>query len=332
MLTDLLMMKIGDLEIKDVPLFLAPMEDITDPPFRRICRRLGADVAVTEFISSEGLIRDVAGSLKKMEFSEEERPVGIQIFGNQVESMMNAARVAESANPDFIDLNFGCPVRKIVNKGGGAALLRDLPLMLKITEAVVKSVNRPVTVKTRLGWDESSKPIVELAQRLQDTGISALTIHGRTRAQMYGGTADWTLIGKVKNHPAIHIPIIGNGDVVDGPSAKALLDQTNADGIMVGRASIGNPWVFRETRHFLQFGAEMPEPPLEERIEVCRQHLKESVAWKGEITALLEMRSHYAHYFKGLFNFKPFRMRLMTTTNLKEVLQILEEIKGKYLP
>ncbi|GAP41963.1 tRNA-U20-dihydrouridine synthase [Lentimicrobium saccharophilum] len=325
-------MKIGSLEIIGLPLFLAPMEDVTDPPFRKICRELGADVVVTEFISSEGLIRDVAGSLKKLEFSADERPVGIQIFGNNVEAMINAARVAASAAPDFIDLNFGCPVRKIVNKGGGAALLQDLPLLLQITGAVVKSVEVPVTVKTRLGWDERSKPIVDLALKLQDAGIAALTIHGRTRAQLYGGKADWTLIGEVKNHPSIHIPIIGNGDVTDGPSAKAMLDQTGVDGIMIGRASVGNPWIFREVHHYLATGNTLPSPGMDERLRVCRQHLETSVAWKGEITALLEMRRHYSHYFSGLPNFKPFRMRLMTTVSLGEVNGILDDIARQYCP
>lgn len=325
-------MKIGSLETKGLPLFLAPMEDVTDPPFRRICRELGADVVVTEFISSEGLIRDVAGSLKKLEFSADERPVGIQIFGNNVEAMVNAAMVAASAAPDFIDLNFGCPVRKIVNKGGGAALLQDLPLLLQITGAVVKSVEVPVTVKTRLGWDERSKPIVDLALKLQDAGIAALTIHGRTRAQLYGGKADWTLIGEVKNHPSIHIPIIGNGDVTDGSSAKAMLDQTGVDGIMIGRASVGNPWIFRQVHHYLATGSPLPSPGMDERLRVCRQHLETSVAWKGEITALLEMRRHYSHYFSGLPNFKPFRMRLMTTVSLAEVYGILDDIERQYCP
>jgi len=315
-----------------VPLWLAPMEDITDPPFRRICRELGADVVVTEFISSEGLIRDVAGSLKKMDFSEQERPVGIQIFGNNPGSMVDAARVAESANPDFIDLNFGCPVKKIVAKGGGAALLQDLPLMLQITSAVVKSVKTPVTVKTRLGWDERSRPIVDLALKLQDAGIAALTIHGRTRAQMYGGKADWTLIGEVKNHRDIRIPVIGNGDVTDGPSAKAMIHSTGVDAVMIGRAATGNPWVFSEIKHFLLTGEEMPPPSCSERLRVCRRHLSDSVEWKGERVAILEMRRHYSHYFKGLPDFKPFKMKLLTSVLLQEIRDTLSGVEEYYCP
>lgn len=313
------------------PLFLAPMEDITDPPFRRICRKLGADVVVTEFISSEGLIRDISGSLKKMEFAEEERPAGIQIFGNNVNSMVEAAKVAEQSAPDFIDLNFGCPVKKIVSKGGGAALLQDLPLMLRITESVVKAVKLPVTVKTRLGWDESSKPIVSLAMQLQDAGIAALTIHGRTRSQMYSGKADWTLIAEAKNQPGLVIPVIGNGDVIDGPSAMAMLRETSVDGIMIGRATVGNPWIFLQVKHFMQHGAELQAPALAERLSVCRTHLHESVLWKGERTALLEMRKHYSHYFKGLPDFKPFKMKLMLCAEYTGVKEIFDEIETFYL-
>lgn len=323
-------MKIGPVEIGMCPLFLAPMEDITDPPFRQICRQLGADAVVTEFIASEGLARDVESSHKKMDFSASERPVGIQIFGNNVEAMVNAAMVAEQAEPDFIDLNFGCPVRKIVNKGGGAALLTDLPLMLRITESVVKAVDLPVTVKTRLGWDENSKPIVQLAEWLQDTGIQALFIHGRTRAQMYGGQADWSLIGEVKNNPKIYIPIIGNGDVVDGPSAKTMLEQTGVDGLMIGRAAVGNPWIFNDIHRFLQDGS-MPEIiGIDERIRICRQHFQESVNWKGERTAIAEMRKHYARYFKALPDFKPFRVMLMQAWKTSEVEEILLQILEKY--
>lgn len=323
-------MKIGPVEFGNCPLFLAPMEDVTDPPFRQICRQLGADAVVTEFISSEGLSRDVQSSHKKMDFAEEERPVGIQIFGNNVDAMVEAAKVAEQARPDFIDLNFGCPVRKIVNKGGGSALLNDLPLMLKITESVVKAVELPVTVKTRLGWDEKSKPIVQLAEWLQDTGIQALFIHGRTRAQMYGGQADWSLIGEVKKNPKIHIPIIGNGDVVDGPSAKALLEQTGVDGIMIGRAAVGNPWIFAEIHRFLSDGS-LPEIiSIDERIRISRQHLLESVKWKGERTAIVEMRKHYARYFKALPDFKPFRVMLMQAMQTEVVEDILDQIYEKY--
>ncbi|MBW6491130.1 MAG: tRNA dihydrouridine synthase DusB [Lentimicrobium sp.] len=323
-------MKIGDVELGYCPLFLAPMEDITDPPFRRICRQLGADAVVTEFISSEGLIRDIAGSLKKMNFSEDERPVGIQIFGNNVEAMVNAAKVAEQAGPDFIDLNFGCPVRKIVNKGGGAALLQDLPLMLKISESVVNAVSLPVTAKTRLGWDESSKPIVQLALWLQDAGIQALTIHGRTRAQMYSGQANWSLIGEVKRQSGIQIPIIGNGDIVDGPSARAMLEQTYVDGIMLGRAAIGNPWIFNNIRKYLDGRTEPSDPGIEEKLKICRLHLSESVLWKGERTAVLEMRKHYSRYFKALPDFKPFRMKLMLASGQHEIEEILDQIRKTY--
>ena len=322
--------KIGTYELGNCPLILAPMEDITDPPFRRICRQLGADAVVTEFISSEGLVRDISGSLKKMDFSEDERPVGIQIFGNNVEAMVNAAKVAEQAGPDFIDLNFGCPVRKIVNKGGGAALLQDLPLMLRITESVVKGVSLPVTVKTRLGWDESSKPIVQLALWLQDAGIQALTIHGRTRAQMYSGQADWSLIGEVKRNPGIHIPIIGNGDVVDGQTAQAMLDQTGVDGIMIGRAAVGNPWIFGNIKRYLNDKTEPIEPEIADRLKVCRMHLSESILWKGERTAILEMRKHYTRYFKALPDFKPFRMKLMLAMQHQEIEEILFQIESFY--
>ncbi|PKO96352.1 MAG: tRNA dihydrouridine synthase DusB [Bacteroidetes bacterium HGW-Bacteroidetes-9] len=322
-------MKIGAVEVGDFPVMLAPMEDISDPPFRKICKKLGADVVFTEFIASEGLIRDAQKSRKKLEFSEEERPLGIQIFGNKVEAMVMAARLAEEMNPDFIDLNFGCPVRKIVNKGGGAALLQDIPLLLEITEAVVKSVKKPVTVKTRLGWDEKSKLIVQLAEQLQDIGISALTIHGRTRAQLYAGKADWTLIAEVKNNPRMYIPIIGNGDVIDGPSAAEKRAQTGVDGIMIGRAATGNPWIFREVKHFLKTGEQMQGPDLSERIDVCRSHLLTSVEWKGEMVGLLETRRHYASYFKGIADFKQYRLKLVTAQTIEEILSIFEEIRTK---
>ncbi|MDD3742688.1 MAG: tRNA dihydrouridine synthase DusB, partial [Lentimicrobiaceae bacterium] len=286
-------MYIGKINLGAVPLMLAPMEDITDPPFRKLCRELGADVVFTEFISSEGLSRDAATSLKKLDFAEQERPIGIQLFGNSVSAMTHAARVALKYNPDFIDLNFGCPVRKIVNKGGGAALLRDIPHMLELTRAVVQAVDCPVTVKTRLGWDEHSKPIVELAGRLQDTGISALTIHGRTRAQAYGGQADWSLIGEVKRQPGIEIPIVGNGDITDGPSAGKMIETTGVDGLMIGRAAIGNPWIFREIRYFLETGRTAEPPTLDERIDLISRHISHALAWHGNKTALFEIRKHY---------------------------------------
>lgn len=324
-------MKIGGVEVGDFPLMLAPMEDISDPPFRQLCRKLGADVVFTEFIASEGLVRDIEKSRQKLDFGEEERPVGIQLFGHKVEAMVSAALLAEEANPDFIDLNFGCPVRKIVNKGGGAALLQDIPLLLSITDAVVRAVKKPVTVKTRLGWDEKSKPIVLLAEQLQDVGIAALTIHGRTRAQLYSGKADWSLIGEVKNNPWINIPIIGNGDVTDGPSALAMKNQTGVDGIMIGRAATGNPWVFKQIKHYLKTGEMMAGPSLAERIDVCRTHLLTSMEWKGEMAALHETRRHYSHYFSGLPDFKPYRFRLMTAPSINNVIEILEEIKTNYI-
>lgn len=323
-------MKIGVTDLGEFPVILAPMEDITDPPFRIICREMGASAVITEFIAADGLIRDAGKSIKKMDFIESERPVGIQIFGNIVDSMVNAALVAANANPDFIDLNFGCPVRKIVNKGGGAALLQDIPLMLAITEGVVKAVNIPVTVKTRLGWDEKSKVIVTLAEQLQDIGIAAITIHGRTRAQMYSGFADWELIGDVKNNSRMHIPVIGNGDITDGESALKAKNNYGVDGIMIGRAAVGNPWLFRDIKHFLATGEILSSPTIGERVLVCSRHLTESIKWKGEMIALLEIRRHYSHYFKGFPDFKPFRMKLMLAQSAEEVLAILNEIENKY--
>lgn len=323
-------MKIGNTNLGNFPLFLAPMEDITDPPFRRICREMGASAVITEFIAADGLIRDVEKSLRKLDFSPAERPVGIQLFGNNTQAMVNAALVAEEARPDWIDLNFGCPVRKIVNKGGGAALLQDIPLLLEITRQVVKAVKLPVTVKTRLGWDEKSKIIVSLAENLQDLGIAALTIHGRTRAQLYSGVADWTLIKQVKDNPRMKIPIIGNGDIKDIPSAMHAKDHIGADGIMIGRATIGNPWIFREIKHFIETGETLPPATLENRVEVCVRHVTESVKWKGEYSGMLEMRRHYSYYFKGLPDFKPFRMQLMTLTSLDAFMQIINDIRQKY--
>ncbi|HLO89915.1 MAG TPA: tRNA dihydrouridine synthase DusB [Lentimicrobium sp.] len=323
-------MIIGTIDLGDFPVLLAPMEDITDPPFRLICREMGASAVITEFIAADGLIRDVDKSIQKLDFSEHERPIGIQLFGNTVNSMVNAALVAEQANPDFIDLNFGCPVRKIVNKGGGAALLQDIPLLLEITNQIVKTVNKPVTVKTRLGWDNNSKIIVQLAEQLQDLGIAALTIHGRTRAQLYSGNADWTLIGEVKNNPRMHIPIIGNGDITDVGTAVKAYKTYGVDGIMIGRAAVGNPWLFRDIQHFLKTGETLQAPTIQEKLDVCIRHLEESVKWKGEMSATLEIRRHYSHYFKGLPDFKPFRMKLMTTTKAVEVFDILEEIRKIY--
>ncbi len=324
-------MKIGNVDLGRFPLLLAPMEDITDPPFRLICREMGASAVVTEFIAADGLIRDVEKSLRKLDFSNAERPVGIQLFGSSVEAMVNAARVAEEAEPDWIDLNLGCPVRKIVNKGGGAALLQDVPLLLEITRQVVKTVSLPVTVKTRLGWDEKSQIIVSLAENLQDLGIAALTIHGRTRAQLYSGVADWSLIRQVKENPRMVIPIIGNGDIKDVPSAIYARDHIGTDGIMIGRAAIGNPWIFKDISHYMETGETLPEPTLENRIDTCVRHVSESVKWKGEMSGMLEMRRHYSHYFKGLPDFKPFRMKLMTLVQFDDFLQVMNEIRNQYL-
>lgn len=302
------------------------MEDVTDPPFRRLCRQMGADWVYTEFISADGLIRDALKSLKKLDIYPEERPVSIQIFGANTDAVVEAAIATQQAKPDFIDLNFGCPVRKIAIKGAGAGMLNDIPKMLDMTRRVVKAVNIPVTVKTRLGWDKDNLIIKDLAEALQDCGIAALTIHGRTRCQLYRPFADWTLIGEVKNNPRMHIPIIGNGDITDAAKVKHAIDSYGVDGVMIGRAAIGNPWIFKEVKQFLDTGT-FPEPPsLEERIEVSRYHLLESVQWKGERQAVMEIRRHYCHYFKGVQNFKPYRMKLVTASTLEEVLQLFEDI------
>jgi nifR3 family TIM-barrel protein len=324
------MLKIGNIELGDFPLFLAPMEDVTDPSYRIICKELGADMLYTEFISSEGLIRDALKSQEKLDFSEEESPVGIQIFGHLEESMVEAARIAEEAEPDLIDINWGCPAKKVVSKCAGSGMLQDVPRLVKITEAVVKSVDLPVTAKTRLGWDENSKPIVDLALRLQDIGIKALTIHGRTRAQLYKGEADWTLIGEIANHPDIHIPIIGNGDITTPQKAVEYKEKYGVDGIMVGRGAIGYPWIFRDIKHYARTGEILPPPDVEERVRVCRRHLQQSLDWKGERRGVNEMRKHYTQYFKGLRDIKPFRMRLVTEDNPENIQMILDEILQHY--
>ena len=320
------MVKIGPVELPDQPLLLAPMEDVSDPPFRKVCKLNGVDLMYTEFISSEGLIRDAAKSLQKLDIFEEERPIGIQIFGSDIDHMREAARIATAVSPDLIDINYGCPVKNVACRGAGAALLQDIDKMVEMTKAVVDSTHLPVTVKTRLGWDEQTKNIVEVAERLQDIGIQALSIHGRTRKQMYKGEADWTLIGKVKDNPRIHIPIFGNGDVDSPQKAQHLLDAYGVDGLMIGRASIGYPWIFREVKHFLQTGELHAGPELSERVEMCRIHFQESIRWKGERTGVFEMRRHYANYFKGIPHFKPFRMRLVEAMNPSEIMEILEEI------
>jgi tRNA-dihydrouridine synthase B len=319
---------IGNVEFGHPPIILAPMEDVTDPPFRAICRQMGADWVFSEFIAADGLIRDAAKSIVKLDIYPEERPVSIQIFGANIDSMVEAAKIVEQSSPDFIDINFGCPVRKVATKGAGAGMLQDVPKMVEMTRRVVDAVKTPVTVKTRLGWDQHNRNIVDIAERLQDTGIAALTIHGRTRCQLYTGIADWTLIGEVKNNPRMHIPIIGNGDIIDGPGAKNALETYGVDGIMIGRASIGNPWVFRQVKHFLETGEILPPPSINDRGDVCRKHLEMSVAWKGEKLAVFEMRRHYCTYFKGISNFKPFRIRLVTASTYKEVLNIIEEIRN----
>ncbi len=323
-------MKIGNIDFKEYPLILAPLEDITDLPFRLICKQLGADLMYTEFISSEGLIRDAHKSVVKLELVDEERPMGIQIFGHDTNSMIRATEIAEQARPDLIDINFGCPVRKVTNKGAGAAMLQDVPKMIEITKAVVKATSLPVTVKTRLGWDESNKNIVEVAEQLQDTGIQALTIHGRTRAQLYRGEADWTLIGKVKNNPRISIPIIGNGDITGAEVALEMKNRYGVDGLMIGRAAVGYPWIFNEIRQYFKDGSIPPTPGIEERVVVCKQHLLHSVEYKGDRRGMFEMRKHYSNYFKGFANFKPFKMKLMQEEDVAGLVKILEEIKDFY--
>jgi len=322
-------MNIGNIVIDHYPLLLAPLEDITDLPFRLLCKRLGADIMYTEFISSEGLIRDAHKSVVKLELEEVERPIGIQIFGHDTNSMIRATEIAEEAKPDLIDINFGCPVRKVTNKGAGAAMLQDIPKMIEITKAVVKSTSLPVTVKTRLGWDEQSKIIVDVAEQLQDTGIAALSIHGRTRSQLYGGKADWTLIGEVKNNPRMKIPIFGNGDITDPHIALEMKNNYGVDGLMIGRAAIGYPWIFREIKEFLEVGSIPPPPDVNERIEICKEHLIHSVTFKGDRRGMFEMRKHYSNYFKGFANFKPYKMKLMQTEDAEEVKVVLEEI-GEY--
>ncbi len=324
------MVKIGDINLGDFPLLLAPMEDVSDPPFRFVCKQQGADLMYTEFISSEGLIRHAAKSTQKLDIFEYERPIGIQLFGSEIDSMKEAAIIATAAHPDLIDINYGCPVKQVACKGAGAALLRDIPKMVSMTAEIVKSTHLPVTVKTRLGWDDSTKNVTEVAERLQDIGINALTVHGRTRVQMYKGEADWTLIGEIKNNPRIQIPIFGNGDVDSPQKALELKNRYGVDGIMIGRASIGYPWIFREIKHYFKSGELLTEPTLEERIDACRTHFIKSLEWKGEKLGILEMRRHYANYFKGYPGFKEYRMRLVQNDSKAEILSIFEEIQDVY--
>lgn len=323
-------MKIADIELGERPLFLAPMEDVTDPSFRYMCKRFGADVVYTEFISSDGLIRDAGKSLAKLRIDREERPVGIQIYGHLIEPMVEAARIAESADPDIIDINFGCPVKKIAGRGAGSGMMRDVPLMVEMTRRIVQAVRKPVTVKTRLGWDEESKNIEEIALRLQDVGIAALTIHGRTRAQMYRGEADWTLIGRVKNNPAIRIPVIGNGDVDSGPKAREMFDRYGVDGVMIGRATYGRPWIFREVKHYLETGEIMPQPSVPERVAIAKIHLEKSLEVKGERVGILELRRHLSNYFKGLPDFKATRLKLVTSFDPDEIRETLDTIVERW--
>jgi len=324
------MIKIGNIELPDFPLLLAPMEDVSDPPFRRLCKMHGADIMYSEFISSEGLIRDAIKSRMKLDIFDYERPVGIQIFGGDEEAMGLSSKIVSTVNPDLIDINYGCPVKQVACKGAGAALLQDIPKMVAMTKAVVESTHLPVTVKTRLGWDESTKNIEEVAERLQDIGIEALTVHGRTRVQMYKGEADWALIGKIKENPRIKIPIFGNGDIDSPEKALAYKNRYGVDGIMIGRASIGYPWIFNEVKHFLRTGEHLTPPTIQDRIEVCKHHLDFSIRWKGNKVGIFEMRRHYANYFKGIPHFKEFRMRLVTAFNYDEILEILSNVQTFY--
>ena len=321
------MVKIGDIELGDFPLLLAPMEDVSDPPFRLVCKKYGADMMYTEFISSEGLIRDAAKSTKKLDIFEYERPIGIQLFGSDIESMREAAEIAAQANPDLIDINYGCPVKNVACKGAGAALLQDIPKMVAMTKEIVDCTNLPVTVKTRLGWDDNTKNIGEVAERLQDIGIKALSIHGRTRAQLYKGPADWTLIGEVKNNPRIHIPIFGNGDVDTPEKALEMKNTFGVDGVMIGRASIGYPWIFNEIKHFMRSGEHLMPPTIADRVQVCRTHLDASIEWKGPVLGIIEMRRNYTNYFKGIPHFKEYRMQLVTLKTHEEVSSVLDEIE-----
>ncbi|WP_109695728.1 tRNA dihydrouridine synthase DusB [Chitinophaga deserti] len=324
------MVKIGDIELGEFPLLLAPMEDVSDPPFRAVCKQQGTDLMYSEFISSEGLIRDAIKSRMKLDIFEFERPVGIQIFGGDEEPMAMAAQIVEAANPDLLDINFGCPVKKVTCKGAGAGILKDIPKMVRLTQAVVKATKLPVTVKTRLGWDDDTRNIEEVAERLQDVGIKALTIHGRTRTQMYKGHADWTLIGKVKNNPRIQIPIFGNGDICTPEQAVAARAKYGVDGIMIGRAAIGYPWIFNEIKHFMATGRHMPPPTVAERVAVCKEHLRRSIQWKGDVVGILEMRRHYTNYLKGLPHIKEFRSQLVTCNTAPGIEEVLDAVEYQY--
>ena len=325
-----MVVNIGKISLPDFPLLLAPMEDVSDPPFRALCKEYGADVVYTEFISSEGLIRDAIKSREKLDIFPEERPVGIQIFGGDEEAMTLSAKICEATGPDLVDINFGCPVKKVVCKGAGAGILKDIDKMVSLTKAIVDAVDIPVTVKTRLGWDSSMLNIEEVAERLQDVGIKALSIHGRTRVQMYKGEADWTLIGKIKNNPRIKIPIFGNGDIDSPQKAVEYKNRYGVDGVMIGRATIGSPWFFKEVKHYIKTGELLPSPGIEERVDVCRRHLHTSIDWKGEKLGIVEMRRHYGNYLKGFRNAKHFRNQLVTTLDVNELDKILDEVVEHY--
>lgn len=324
------MVKIGHIELGDFPLLLAPMEDVSDPPFRAVCKEGGADLMYTEFISSEGLIRDAAKSRQKLDIFEYERPVGIQLFGGDIENMVQSAEIATQVNPDLIDINYGCPVKAVACRGAGAALLQDIPKMVTMTEQIVKCTNLPVTVKTRLGWDDKTKNVVEVAERLQDIGIKALTIHGRTRVQMYKGSADWTLISRIKENPRMYIPVFGNGDIDSPEKALEYKNRYGIDGIMIGRAAIGYPWIFNEIKHFMKTGEKLSPPTMDERVRATKKHVEFSVRWKGDRLGIFEMRRHYANYFKGIADFKTFRMRLVTVETIADVMAILDEVAATY--
>ncbi|MEJ5148526.1 tRNA dihydrouridine synthase DusB [Sphingobacterium sp. MYb388] len=323
--------KIGEnIDLGDFPLLLAPMEDVSDPPFRFVCKQNGVDMMYTEFISSEGLIRDAAKSRKKLDIFEYERPIGIQIFGSEIEHMRQSSEICTLANPDLIDINYGCPVKNVACRGAGASLLQDIDRMVAMTKAVVEGTHLPVTVKTRLGWDDDTKNVYEVAERLQDIGIKALSIHGRTRSQMYKGQADWSMIRDIKRNPRIKIPIFGNGDVDSLEKAIAWRQEYEVDGIMIGRASIGYPWIFREIKHFFNTGERLAGPTIAERVDVCRTHLVKSIEWKGPKTGIFEMRRHYSNYFKGIPDFKEYRMRLVSLQTFEEIQEVLDEIQHNF--
>lgn len=324
------MVKIGNIELGEFPLLLAPMEDVSDPPFRAVCKEHGADLMYTEFISSEGLIRDAIKSRQKLDIFDYEKPVGIQIFGGDEDALAMSAKIVDATNPDLLDINFGCPVKKVVCKGAGAAVLKDIDLMVRLTKACIRETNLPVTIKTRLGWDNDTRNIEEVAERMQDIGVKAISIHGRTRMQLYKGDADWTLIGKIKNNPRIHIPIFGNGDIDTPEKAVEYKNRYGVDGIMIGRAAIGYPWIFREVKHYMATGETLPPPTIAERLHACRKHLHGSVNWKGTKIGILEMRRHYASYLKGLSHVKEYRTRLVSTEDLNEIEGILNEVEERF--